>query len=697
AWVWNSPDDALKPQLKASLDRFKATPLMVDGVLYVRSSLSIALAIDAETGNTLWGFNSQSYKWGRPASYGYTTRGLAYWKAAAEQRLFLATGDAKLFALDPRTGTSIKTFGKDGFVDLTQGLHRSIKGLERMMNYSGPPVVCRDVVIIGSIVGDGMGHFRGRKVPIDMPPGDVRAYDVRTGKLRWRFNTIPQAGEAGVETWEDESWKWVGGCNVWSIMSADEALGYVYLPVTAPSSNYYGGFRPGDNRYGQSLVCVDVMTGKRVWHFQTVHHPVWDMDLPAAPNLVDIEVDGKTIKAVALVSKTGFTYVFDRVTGEPVWPIEERPVATDGVPGETLAKTQPFPSKPPAFDRQGISDDDLLDFTPGIKAEARKLVSRYRVGPLFTPLTEKGTLILPGIGGGGDWPGAAFDPDSGMLYVPSKTVPTLISLIKQGPKSPWPIKYREEVSFPRVRGMPVVKPPWGRITAIDLNRGEIAWQRANSDGLRHLKSLKALKLPPTGNAHKFNLMVTKSLLFSPISGRGVFDPDGSPAPSRLRALDKKSGEVIWQHPLTPSYNGGGPMSYLWKGRQYIVVPTGGGNQTSHLVAFRLKRKGDPELTGKLPAAPVRRELPTEVKGTVSASEAAGFKVYQARCMGCHTIGNGPLLGPDLLGSHTKPVEVLTAMTRLMRLTRNVEISDEEVKQVVDFLRREDAPALLYAK
>jgi quinoprotein glucose dehydrogenase len=704
AWIWNSPDDFIKPQLKAGLDRFKATPLMVDGVLYVRTSLNIALAIDAETGATLWGFNPQSYKWGRPASYGYTTRGLAYWKGEedradkAGQRLFLASGDSKLFAIDPKTGAPIQSFGEEGFVDLKEGLHRSIEGMERMMNYSGPPVVCRDVVILGSIISDGMGFFRGKKYPFKMPPGDVRAYDVRTGKLRWRFNTVPDKGEPGVKTWKNDSWKWVGGANVWSILSADEELGYVYLPVTAPSSNYYGGFRPGDNLYGQSLVCVDVTTGKRVWHFQTIHHPVWDLDLPAAPNLVDIKVDGKTIKAVAQISKTGFTYVFDRATGEPVWPIEERPVPTNGVPGEVLSPTQPYPTKPPPFDRQGITDDDLNDITPGIKKAAREFVSKYRTGPMFTPLSEKGTIILPGIGGGGDWPGAAFDPESGYLYVTSKTLPTLIKLIKEGPNSPWPLKYREEYSFPTVHGLSIVKPPWGRITAIDLNKGEIAWQKANSDGVRYYPTLKALKLPPTGNPSKFNVMATKTLLFSPVTGgRGVLKPDGKPALSRLRALDKKTGDIIWEHPLTPSYNGGGPMTYMWKGRQYVVVPTGGANQTSHLVAFRLKREGDPELTAKLPPAPVLRKIPTEVMGKVSASEAKGFEIFQARCLGCHTIGNGPLLGPDLFGSDKKPAVLLKVMTGLMRLNRGVEITDEEIEQVVAFLKREDAAAILYAK
>ena len=278
----------------------------------------------------------------------------------------------------------------------------------------------------------------------------------------------------------------------------------------------------------------------------------------------------------------------------------------------------------------------------------------------------------------------------------SKTNPSLIKLLKQKPGT-WVTPWREKLGGLRVKGMPIVKPPWSRITAIDLNEGDFAWQRANSDGLRYAKHLKHLNLPPTGNTHKFNLMTTKSFLFSPISGRGVVDPDGRGAPSRLRALDKKTGDVVWQHTLTPSYNGGGPMTYIWKDRQYVVVPTGGGKETSHLVAFRLKRPDDPEVSATLPAAPVVREIPKTIEGEVSKDEAAGFKIFQARCIGCHTIGNGPLVGPDLLGSHEKTVEVLKTMTGLMRVNRGVVISDAEIDQVVAFLKRKDAPAILYAK
>ncbi len=697
AWVWDSPDNALKPRLKGPTDRFKGTPLMIDGVLYVRTSLNLAVAIDAETGRTLWVFNPESYLFGRPGNFGYTTRGLAYWRDNEDQRLFLATGDSKLFALNPDNGTPINSFGNGGFVDLTEGLHRSVEGQDRIMNYSAPPVVCRDVVIIGSIVTDGLGFFRGKKAPVDMPPGDVRAYDVRTGEMRWRFNTIPQAGEFGVETWEDESWKWVGACNVWSIISTDEELGYAYLPVSAPSSNFYGGFRPGDNLYGQSLVCVDVTTGERVWHFQTIHHAAWDLDLPAAPNLVDITVDGRAIKAVAQVSKTGFTYVFDRVTGEPVWPIEERPVPTDGVPGEKLSPTQPYPTRPPPFDRQGLSEEDLIDFTPQMRERAKQFVSQFRIGPMFTPMSTQGTIMLPGINGGGDWMGGAFDPETGILYVSSKTLPTLIKLVEQSPDSPWPLRYREEVSFAFVGNLPIVKPPWGRFTAIDLNKGEIVWQRANSDGPRHQPRLKPLNLPPLGTWAKSNLMVTKTLLFAAVSGHGVYEPDGKPSPAKLCAYDKTTGDAVWKHPIRPGvYNGGGAlMTYQWKGRQYIVIPTGGGREKAHLVAFALKREGDTQVK-VAPALPPRL-IPTEVRGKVGESEAKGLAVFQAKCLGCHTMGHGPLKGPDLLGSHERPRPMLVRSMLLMRLSHGVEVSPEEIQQVVDFLKREVAAALLYAK
>ena len=340
-----------------------------------------------------------------------------------------------------------------------------------------------------------------------MPPDDVRGYDVRTGKLLWTFHVVPRKGEFGNDTWLNDSWTYSGNSGAWSLLSADEELGYVYLPFEEATGDYYGGTRPGNNLFAESIVCLDARTGKRVWHFQTIHHGLWDYDLPAAPVLGDITVNGRRIKAVAQVSKQAFVYVFDRVTGQPVWPIVERPVPQGDVPGEWYSPTQPIPSKPPAFDQQGVSDNDLIDFTPELKAEAKKIVSEYKTGPIYTPPVllgspdgPKGLLLVPGTNGGADWGGAAFDPETGMLYVPSAHMPTVIALGKsQHPESTLPY-VKQQVPWPfGPQGLPdPFKPPYSRLVAIDLNKGDIAWSVANGDGLRNHPAFKGLNLPPLG-------------------------------------------------------------------------------------------------------------------------------------------------------------------------------------------------------
>ena len=316
-----------------------------------------------------------------------------------------------LIALDAETGKPIPGFGQNGRVDLTKGLRRPFD--RALYNVSSPPVICRDVAVVGATVLDS---FAVGKMPLKaMPPGDVRGFDVRTGEQKWVFHTIPQAGEFGNETWDNDSWKTTGNTNVWTMMSADEALGYVYLPISTPTNDYYGGHRYGDDLFAESLVCLNAETGERVWHFQILHHGLWDYDLPAAPNLVDITVDGKEIKAVAQVTKQAFCFVFDRVTGEPVWPIEERPVPQSDVPGEKSSATQPFPTKPAPFDRQGLTHDDLIDFTPTLRKQAISIIEGYNDGPLYTRPTEKGTIAMPGIIGGANWAGAAVDPENGVI------------------------------------------------------------------------------------------------------------------------------------------------------------------------------------------------------------------------------------------------------------------------------------------
>lgn len=598
AWRWLSVD---QPLLKADSDlwtmAYEATPLMVGGVLYTSTSLSQVAAIDAATGKTLWVYDPKSYRHGSPPNLGFVHRGVAYWRDGEDQRILIATGDAHLIALDARTGKPLPQFGGQGRIDLTQGLRRPVS--RTYYGVSSPPVVCRDVSVVGASILD----YPSQR---NMPPGDVRGFDVRTGALRWTFHSVPQEGELGNETWADESWKHVGNTNVWTTMSCDEELGYVYLPLSTPSNDYYGGQRLGHNLFAESLVALQAQTGQRVWHFQMVHHGIWDYDLPAAPNLVDITVDSNPIRAVAQVSKQGFCYVFDRVTGEPVWPIEERPVARSDVRGEHASLTQPFPTKPLPFDRQGVTPQDLIDFTPALHQEALEELKKYTHGPLFTPPTvfkapdNRGTMILPGVTGGASWSGAAFHPDTGMLYVPSVTLPSILTLQSRyisGVGS----TYVGEANFRFIgpSGVPLIKPPYGRITAIDLNTGDHRWMRPIGEGLRRRPALTHLNLPPMGLPHRSFVLATKSLLFVAQEGIRRFrgeSPRGNALelstanhqPSLL-AFDPVTGDRIAQISL-PGNASGSPMAYLVNEQQYIVVPIGGGSLPAELIALTLPLK-----------------------------------------------------------------------------------------------------------
>ena len=426
-------------------------------------------------------------------------------------------------------------------------------------------------------------------------PGYVRGYDVRTGKRIWTFHTVPQAGEFGNQTWEKESWKYTGNTAVWAPMSGDEELGYVYLPVETPTGDYYGGHRPGDNLFGESLVCLDARTGNRVWHYQFIHHGIWDWDIPTAPTLLNLTVNGKPVKAVAQITKQAFVYVFDRVTGKPVWPIEERPVPQTDTPGEKTSPTQPFPTRPAAFDRQGISEADLIDFTPELKAEALEIASQYRMGPLFTPPSvvdaagKKGTLVLPATVGGGNWQGGAADPETGILYVPSVTNPSTIALVKGGARTDmdWVARMTTDMQGPQ--GLPLVKPPWGRITAIDLNTGEHVWMQPNGsapEAIRQNPALKGVDLSQAGNPERAPLLVTKTLLFAG-DGAGLYSTPRNAGGPLFRALDKKTGRTLFEMKL-PANETGIPMTYLLNGKQYIVVAIGAAGVPAELIALAVE-------------------------------------------------------------------------------------------------------------
>ena len=580
AWKWDSPD--LKLQLENRMLQsfaFELTPLMVDGVLYVSTSLSQVAAINAQTGETIWVYDPETYKAGRPTNLGFLHRGVAYWTDGKEERILIGTGDAYLIALDAKTGKPIGSFGENGKVNLAKAIPRAVNS--RNYAVTSPPLICRDVVIVGSSISDG-------PTTREMPRGDVQAFDVRTGKPAWIFHTVPQEGEFGVETWENESWKYTGNTNPWTIMSADDELGYIYIPIGTPTNDWYGGHRLGNNLFAESLLCLDAKTGKRIWHFQTVHHGVWDYDLPAAPILCDITVGGTKIKAVAQLSKSGFCWVFDRVTGKPVWPIEERAVAQSNVPGERTSPTQPFPTKPAPFERQGSLEENLIDFTPELRAEAKKILEQYDHGPLFTPPTERGTVNLPGWGGGANWWGGAFDPDTSILYIPSITMPIVVKLVK-------PDAARSNFTYVRggnfglgsapdgPKGLPLFKPPYGRITAINLNTGEHTWMVPNGDGARkRINDVigNGIDVGPLG-AGGSGPLLTKTLLFvgQGASGRAGAGRDGV---SVLRAFDKATGKVVAEVAL-PGVPNGTPMTYLAGGKQYIVLATSDGR----LVALSL--------------------------------------------------------------------------------------------------------------
>lgn len=589
AWRWSSADNEIVKGNPARPGAYQDTPIMVNGVLYTTTSLGVYVAIDPTTGRTLWKYDPETWKLGRPTNLGFTHRGTAFWTDGTRRRLISGTHDAHLVSIDAETGKPDPAFGNNGRVDVVAGMPY----VERVRNYAinSTPVVVRDVVIAGANIVD-------RPLVKEQPRGDIFGFDVRTGRRLWTFHAIPQKGEFGYDTWEDGSAEYTGNTNVWSLMTVDEETGYVYLPFGTPTNDFYGGHRPGNNLFAESLVCLDATTGKRVWHFQAVHHGLWDYDFPAAPNLIEITVNGRRVKAVAQVSKQGFVYVFDRATGTPIWPIEERPVPASDVPGERASRTQPFPTLPPPFERQGFTDADVVDFTPELRTQALTVLGQWNRGPLFTPPSERGTVQLPGDVGGADWGGAGVDPETGFLYVPSLTSPIIVQLEK-GDTAPGNMQYRRGplANLPTLDGIPLYKPPYSRVTAYDLNTGTIAWQIPIGDGPRNHPLLRDLKLGPLGNGTRGSPLVTKTLLFVsqfsgglgratglPVGGRPLTELP--PEPPRFRAFDKRTGELVWERelPLGPA---AAPMTYIAGGRQYVVVAIGGGIN-AELIAFALR-------------------------------------------------------------------------------------------------------------
>ena len=642
AWRFKTDNLGTRPEFK-----LEGTPLMVKGVLYATGgNRRSVFALDAATGELLWVHGEHEGARGAAAPRQLSGRGLAYWTDGKEERLLYVTPGYRLIALDAKYGVPVKTFGENGAVDLKLNDDQTIQPdlTTGEIGLQSAPVVAKDTVIVGAAFREGMTpkSMRNNK-------GYVRGFDVRTGKRLWIFHTIPMKGEPGYESWLNGSADYTGNTGVWTQISVDEQLGLVYLPVESPTGDYYGGHRPGADLYGESLVCVDLKTGQRKWYFQLVHHPLWDMDISSAPILADINVDGRAIKAVAQPTKQGYLYVFDRVTGHPVWPIVEKPAPQGDVPGEWYAPTQPVPTKPAAYARNGVTVDDLIDFTPKLHDEALTLIAKYKIGPVFTPPVESkadgplATLTLGTASGGTNWPGGSYDPELHNVYVYAcNACLTPIGLVK-APKEVSDMNYVAGTAGQRVtmrmgpgensgadaitsartapavaqpaadasaggrggrggRGgagggggggttverLPLIKPPYSTISAINLDRGEIIWQVAHGetpDDIKNNPALAGVTVPRTGQSgYNIGTLVTKTLV---IAGDGAMTTQTSGVrAAMLRAYDKMSGKEVGSV-MMPAPQSGSPMTYMVNGKQYIVIAVSGGAYSGEYLAFTL--------------------------------------------------------------------------------------------------------------
>jgi quinoprotein glucose dehydrogenase len=567
AWEWKT-GEAPMPEFKTTPGIFEATPLVIGGVMYVSTPYNCVVALDAASGRELWSYDPKAYVDGQvPNGTGFVHRGVAAWRDSKNGKLrIFMNSRSHLISLDAETGKPVRDFGDNGIVDLVAGLRWETD--PKQYTNTSPAVVYKDLVIIGNGVADRLVFKKD-------PPGDVRAFDARTGKLAWTFYTVPRTGEFGSDTWGNGAEKFTGHTNVWAPMTLDAERGLLFLPVSTPSNDFYGGNRPGQNLFGESLVCLDVATGKRKWHFQTVHHGLWDYDLPGPPVLATIHVNGRTIQAVVQLTKTGFAFVFDRISGKPVWPIEERPVPASDVPGEHAWPTQPFPSKPPPFSEQGVTLDDAFDLTPELKAEAQASMAKLRTGPLFTPPSLQGTAMRPSIIGGANWGGGALDPETGMLYVKSSDSPS-VAKVKEVPDAGYVMT---DAGSTFQRNIPLTKPPYAHLTAIDLNKGEIAWRVPFGDDarLRANPALAGVKLPDRlGAPGAMGAIVTKGGL--------IFSGGGDVS---FYAFDAANGKELWSHPMGRRTTAT-PMTYETGGRQYVVIASGTGRDAT-LTAFELPR------------------------------------------------------------------------------------------------------------
>jgi quinoprotein glucose dehydrogenase len=636
--AWRFKTESLGPRPEYQLE---STPLMVHGIVYSTAGTRRAVvALDAATGEQMWMHSEREGARGEAAPRQLSGRGLAYWSDGRDERILYVTPGYRLVALDARTGTPVAAFGQNGIVDLKQDDDQVMDPVTGEIGLHSTPIVAGNTVIIGA------AHLSG-SVPRSKTneKGFIRGFDVKSGKRLWIFHTIPRPGEFGNDTWLNDSWSYTGNTGVWAQISVDEELGIAYLPVEEPTGDYYGGHRPGNNLFSESIVAVDLKTGQRKWHYQLVHHGIWDHDIPCAPILADITVNGRTVKALAQPTKEAFLFVFDRVTGKPIWPIEERPVEKGDVPGEWYSPTQPFPldarGKPFQYDRNGFVRDDLIDFTPELRAEGEKLIAKYKIGPIFTPPVVSraegplGTIQLAVNGGGTVWAGGSYDPETHIVYVYSRRSPSALGLVKPDPaKNDMNYIQGNALSGARagvpmgaapgrgavsvaaaassgaapaapaaagrggaagegggggglsVQGLPIVKPPYGSISAISLDKGEILWQIAHGDtpdNIRNHPALKGLTIARTGQAGIIGTLVTKTLV---IAGEAQVTTADHARGALLRAYDKATGKDAGAV-LMPAQQSGSPMTYMLGDKQYIVIAVGGGNYPGELLAFRL--------------------------------------------------------------------------------------------------------------
>jgi quinoprotein glucose dehydrogenase len=589
--AWRFDTDNLGPRPETT---FQSTPLMVNGILYsTAGSRRAAVALDPETGELLWMHRVDEGERGEEAPRRLSGRGLTYWNDGGDGVILYVTPGYQLVALNARTGDRIQSFGDAGIIDLKQNIDQDLSPTSEIGLHAAP-VVANNTIIIGA------AHRPGGSPPSRTNvKGYVRGFDVRTGARKWIFHTIPDADELGVDTWQNDSWRYTGNTGVWAQMSIDPELNMAYFSVEAPTGDYYGGHRPGNNLFAGSVVAVDLETGERVWHYQTVHHDIWDWDLPAAPVLLDITVDGRAIKALIQPTKQSYMFVLDRVTGEPVWPIAEMPVKQGDVPGEWYSPTQPIPTKPPPVDEIDLGIDDLVDYTPDLLAQAEAIFSKYTIGGLYDPPTvavadgKLGTLQLPNSTGGVNWPGGSADPETGLFYIYTKTQVGALGLINDPARSDMDfIRGRPEGVSSRdastsIQGFPMIKPPWGRITGVDMNTGDIAWQIPHGeapDNIQNHQVLEGADIGRTGWPGRIGVLITKTLV---VAGEpALYTTETGEVGAMLRAYDKATGADVGAVHMTAPQSGS-PMTYQVNDQQYIVVATSGGGQSGTLLAYRL--------------------------------------------------------------------------------------------------------------